>query len=101
MAEVARLARFRIDPALREDVFAAYTEYVAAVRKEDGVRVWEICTEAEDANIVWLFVRSADAVAHEDHRSSEAAAQLGSVLIPAIVGSPEFHDLQPHFSNRP
>ena len=101
MAEVARLASFRIDPTHRDGLFAAYAEYVEAVREENGVRVWEMCTEADDENVVWLFVRSADAAAHESHRSSSAAERLGSVLLPAIVGSPEFHDLVPHFSNRP
>jgi quinol monooxygenase YgiN len=101
MGEVARLARFRIDPARRGELFAAYTEYAEAVREEDGVRVWEMCTEAGDANVVWLFVRSVDAAAHEAHRASSAAERLGSVLVPAIVGAPEFHDLVPHFSNRP
>ena len=101
MAEIARLARFRVDPARRDGLFAAYTEYVEAVRGEDGVRVWEMCTEADDENVVWLFVRSADAAAHEAHRSSAAAERLVLVLIPACVGAPEFHDLEPHFSNRP
>jgi quinol monooxygenase YgiN len=101
MAEIARLARFRIDPSRRDGLFAAYAEYAEAVREEDGVRVWEMCTEADDENVVWLFVRSADAAAHEAHRSSSAAERLGSVLIPAIVGDPEFHDLVPNFSNLP
>jgi quinol monooxygenase YgiN len=101
MGEVAGLARFRIDPTRRSELFAAYTDYVEAVREEDGVRVWEMCTEAGDPNVVWLYVRSADAAAHEAHRSSVAAERLGSVLLPAIDGAPEFHDLVPHFSNRP
>ena len=98
MAEVARLARFRIDSARREALFAAYTEYVEAVRQEPGTRIWEMCTDAEDSDVIWLFVRSADAAAHEVHRSSVAAQQLGSVLMPAIVGAPEFHDLVPRFT---
>ncbi len=101
MAEVARLARFRIDPAHRTELFTAYAEYVEAVRRETGVRIWEMSTEADDDNMVWLFVRSADAAAHELHRSSAAAQQLGSVLMPAIVGAPEFHDLVPRFSKHP
>lgn len=101
MAEVARLASFRIDPARRSSLFEAYTEYAEAVRGEVGTLVWEMCTDAGDENVIWLFVRATDATALEEHRSSAAVARLGSVLMPALVGDPEFHDLVPQFSNRP
>jgi quinol monooxygenase YgiN len=101
MAEVARLARFRIDPGRRDALMTAYVDYAQAVRAEAGMHVWEMCTDAADEDVVWLFVRASDAAALEAHRSSEASARLGAVLMPAIIGEPEFHDLVPHFSNRP
>lgn len=100
MDDVARLARFRIDPVRRAEVFAADAQYEEQVRGEAGTRVWEMCTEA-DENVVWLFVRSADAAAHELHRSSDAARQLDSILIATIDGAPEFDDLIPRFSKHP
>ena len=99
MTEVARLARFRVDPGRRDELFAAYAIYEEAVRREDGMLVWEMCTDADDDNEVWLFVRAADAASLEAHRSSEASARLGSVLMPALVGNPEFHDLVPRFND--
>jgi quinol monooxygenase YgiN len=101
MAEVARLARFRIDPSRRGDLMAAYATYAEAVRLEDGIQVWQMSTDAEDENVVWLFVRATDAAALEAHRHSDAAARLGAVLMPSIIGDPEFHDLVPRFANRP
>lgn len=101
MTEVARLARFRIDPNSRDTLLAAYVDYAHAVRAEAGMQVWEMCTDADDEDVVWLFVRASDAAALEAHRSSEASARLGAVLMPALIGNPEFHDLVPHFSNRP
>jgi quinol monooxygenase YgiN len=89
MADVARLARFRVDPDRREQLFAAHAAYVEAVRDEAGTKVWEMSTEADDDNVVWLFVRSGGAAAHEAHGSSAAAQQLGSFLMPAIVGGPD------------
>ena len=89
-----------MDPARCAEVLAAYAQNEGEVRGEAGTRVWEVCTEADDENVVWLFVRSGDAAAaaHELHRSSDAARQLGSILMAAIDGAPEFHDLVPRFS---
>ena len=100
MSEVARLARFRIDPARRQELFDAYVEYAETVRAERGVQTWELCTSADDPNEIWIYVRAADAAALDAHRSSDAVATLGELLMPSIVGSPEFHDLIPAFSNR-
>ena len=52
MAQVSRLARFRIDPDRRDELFAAYTDYAQAVQGEDGIHVWEMYTDAEDENVV-------------------------------------------------
>ena len=101
MGEVARLARFRIDPARRGEVWSAYSEYAAEVREESGIQVWELCTDVGDENTIWLYVRAGDDSALEAHRSSSAADTLRSVLMPAIVGDPVFHDLVPRFVNHP
>ena len=42
MTEVARLARFRIDPTSRDALLAAYVDYAEAVRAEAGMQVWEM-----------------------------------------------------------
>lgn len=95
MGEVARLTRFRIDPARRGEVGSAYSERAAEVREESGIQVWELCTDVGDDNTIWLYVRAGNDSALEAHRPSAAADTLRSVLMPAIVGDPVFHDLVP------
>jgi len=95
VGEVARLTRFRIDPARRGEVGSAYSERAAEVRAESGIQVWELCTDVGDDNTIWLYVRAGNDSALEAHRPSAAADTLRSVLMPAIVGDPVFHDLVP------
>ena len=82
-------------------MWSAYSEYAAEVREESGIQVWELCTDVGDENTIWLYVRAGDDSALEAHRSSSAADTLRSVLMPAIVGDPVFHDLVPRFVNHP
>ena len=98
MGMMFRVARVNIDPAKRASVLAEYAKYVEAVQQDSGVLAWELCTEADADDVIWILAKFADESAHKDHLSLPETQAVVPVLQDALVGAPTFSELIPQFS---
>ena len=101
---ITRVARVRIDPGKRDELFAAYATYASAVSEDEGVLAWEFCTEADDENVLWIIATVADADAHARHMEAPATAAVLPAIQSAMAEPPTMTALTPHYvvrSGRP
>ena len=95
---IFRIARVSIDPTKRDRVLAEYAKYAEAVRQDSGVLAWELCTDADAENEIWIIAKFADETAHKHHMSLPETQAVVPVLQHAVVGTPTINQLVPHFS---
>ena len=93
-----RVARVNIDPARRDSVLAEYAKYVEAVQQFSGVLAWELCTETDADDVIWILAKSAGESAYEHHMSLPETQAVVPVLLDALVGEPTIRELTPQFS---
>ena len=98
---ITRVARVRIDPSMRFELLEAYRAYAEAILEDDDLLAWEICTEADDENLVWIIATFPDAEAHARHMAHPATAEVMPVIQSAVVEPPTMTELISHHSTRP
>jgi quinol monooxygenase YgiN len=95
MSNVAVLAKITAQPGKRDEVVAALSPMVDAVKDEPGTLVYAMHTDNAEADVIWFYevYDSQDSLAA--HSGSQAMKEAGGRLAGLVGGRPELFMLTP------
>lgn len=89
MSKIGIIAKLTTQPGKRDDLVAAFKDYLPNVEAEEGTLVYAISTDSGDENVVWVYELYPDQDAVAAHSGSEAFAEFGKSLGGVLAGAPE------------
>ena len=95
MSKVAVLAKITAQPGKRDDVVAALSPMIDAVKEEPGTLVYAMHTDNAEAEVVWFYELYENQDALAAHGGSQAMKETGGRLAGLVGGRPELFMLSP------
>src|SRR5580765_6924220 len=96
MSKVAVLAKLKAQPGKRDELVAAMSPMLDAVKDEPGTEVYALHTDNGDADVIWFYELYVDSDALAAHSGSEAMKAAGGRLAGLVAGRPELFMLTPN-----